>query len=350
MARYDDWNGKTLADSHRALHRPYRPETDDYGPERDAQPHEMTLDQFSRQPDTLWHGSPAGQMGSGVIHAGSQAAAYEAMTATLLGANARELDWQPGQSIAELDETIRARREIHPNMGRERDPWMTAPKIFPVQINPERIDQIEDLSEQFPHEDIGDMQDSSDEAANNRIRKDSDEGYFYTNMSEDAGSRSIVVPSSDWLMTHEDFLIQAIKEGHAVDEDVLADYPHLQPRLEVRTNIEHTASVHALVGEKEIGRLTLNMSPVRPDAPPVIAGVEVQKPWRRRNVATDMLDKARSIWPDLKHNTHVTPEGKAWALATDHPAPRPALQDLNSAADTPIMQSSDTTDIRPSRG
>jgi RimJ/RimL family protein N-acetyltransferase len=340
MASYEQWEGKVEADVRPIMHRPYDPQADSFGPARIAQPHEMTFAEFSRDPRTLWHGSPAGKMGDGIIHAGSQKAAYEAMCATLIGANASGLDWQPGEPLAKLDAAIEALRAKDERHAKPRQAWMNDPKIFPLWLDPEREHDVRDLADEFPHEQIGDMQDSSDDAANSRIRKNGDEGYFYTNMSEDAGSRSLVVPNPRWLLTHEDFLLHAIEQGVAIDDDVLADYPHLQPRVEMRDDIEHSASVHMRVGDREVGRLTLNWSPASPDRPKIV-GVKISPAWRRRGIATELFRTAQARWPLIEHNAHTTPEAKAWIASLD----RPQLDSLNRASEPASSAHERSTDI-----
>lgn len=43
--------------------------------------------------------------------------------------------------------------------------------------------------------------------------------------------------------------------------------------------------------------------------------VYVSKPYRRKGVATEMLNHAREIHPDLKHSTALHPDGAAFAKA-----------------------------------
>jgi 2'-5' RNA ligase len=74
-----------------------------------------------------------------------------------------------------------------------------------------------------PHEDY---------AANGRMasalkRGIAKRGYFYTNVSEDEGSISAVLPSRAHVRTHEDFVREAVQRGEQVPAHVLAHYPHL---------------------------------------------------------------------------------------------------------------------------
>jgi GNAT superfamily N-acetyltransferase len=321
MARYEHWDGKVEQ-------RP-APAVMEAGVARERLAHEMTRAEFEQDPATLWHGSPSGRMGDGVIHAGTQKAAYEAMTATLVGANASGIDWQPGEPLDKLDAEIERVRAISEHMAKPRAAWMNDPRIFAVRLNPERQGLVTDLAPLYPNEQLGDMVGSSDDAANSRIDPDRLAGYWYTNMSEDAGSRSLVVPSRLWLMTHREFIEQAISQGQAIDEAVLADYPDLAPRIEISHDIAFSVSVRAMAGEVEIGRLHANYSPGGEDSPTIV-GVKVQPAWRRRGIATAMFEAARELHPNLRHSEHHTEAAAAWIESMKR-SERPALASIDES-------------------
>lgn len=219
MAGYDDWEGRVTAQRRAPLSGSGLP----------IPMHQLTLAEFAQHPDTHWHGSPAGSMGEGVIHFGTQKAAYEAMRATLIGMHPSGLSWQPGDPLRKLDAEI-VRLNAGGMRANARPAWMRDPKLFPVRLHPDHVQDMRDIRSEFPHEDIGDMQDSSDEAANNRIKAGGSEGFFYTNMSEDAGSISGVVPNRAWLQTHEQVIEHALAAGLDVPDHVLGEYPHLSGR------------------------------------------------------------------------------------------------------------------------
>jgi GNAT superfamily N-acetyltransferase len=353
MARYEDWQGRVTPSAQPTRYRPLDPETGRFGERRLAEPHEMTREEFERDPDTLWHATPAEGMGDGVIHFGSQKAAYQAVTANIAGGNASGLAWQPGDPIDSLRAEIAERPTS--GYGGPKEWHAEQPSFIALRVAPEHeedmIDVHEELDKPFNGGDMGSDEDglSGDAYANSKIRPYrklslelgdvSDEfpsGYWYQNEAEDTGSVSGVVPHKSWLWTHEQFLTAAIEQGLAIDEDVLAGYPHLEPRVEIDdTSIPYSAKTRIRVGGREVGRLHCNWSP-RDPSDAVIVGVRVDKEWRRRGLATQMFEAARERWPDLRHNPHRTDVGKAWASSLG----RPELTDLASApaAETPIEQ------------
>lgn len=211
MAQWDEWEHRTSPDQ---TLRAY-------------EPHEMSAEEFAAHPDTMWHATPAGQMGDGVIHFGTQKAAYEAMTANLAGGNARSLKWQPHQPLDEL------RAETADTWHKGPQDWHTEPKFIPVRVSPHHADYMIDVHDEGYPFNGGDMGDedfpSGDAYANEQIHPKSPHGYWYQNEAEDTGSVSGVVPHKSWLWTHEDFVRDALKHRpDDVTDEALEAYPHLQ--------------------------------------------------------------------------------------------------------------------------
>lgn len=227
MARYEQWSGRIISDPDLLA----------------LEPHEMTKEQFERHPHTFWHASPSGTMGDGVIHFGTQKAAYEALTANLAGGCASHLSWQPGDGL----EALRQETSLPHNhwMGGPKD-WHGNYGFLAVRVCPSKVGEMlnvhDDLNWPFNN---GDMQHSGDGFANETIRPyskllveagDLDQGgtgYWYRNESEDTGSLSGVVPHKSWLWQHEHFIKHAVEQSYDIPEHVLAEYPHLiRPQLD----------------------------------------------------------------------------------------------------------------------
>jgi hypothetical protein len=217
MARYEDWDGRIEAS---------------WGSEADAlPPHEMTREQFEHHPDTLWHASPAGKMGDGVIHFGTQKAAYEALTANMGGGAAHGLDWQPGQPTLELQAELAQSEHVWRKVPKG---WHDEPAFIALIVDPERTADMIDVHEAHdrPFHD-GALPGSGDELANELVSADGSRGYWYLNECEDIGSWSGCVPGKAWLCTHEQLIERALAAGEFVPEHVLAEYPHLvRPHLD----------------------------------------------------------------------------------------------------------------------
>ena len=249
----------------------------------EREPHEMTKWEFERHPDTLWHATPAGEMGDGVIHFGTQKAAYEAMTANLAGGNASSLKWQPHEPLDAL------RAETADTWHKGPKDWHTKPTFIPVRVSPHREDDMADAHEMgypFNGGDMGDWHGGSGDAyANHAINEGWDDtGYWYQNEAEDVGSVSGVVPDKSWLWTHEDFVKDALQRGidlDAIDEAILDDYPHLRQR--------RTANILDPVRDQLSSHVFDNPSSATPDVKPEIIDFV-------RKTITDAMVAAG--WPD----------------------------------------------------
>lgn len=161
---------------------------------------------------TWWHGTPYGgpssTAGETGVHVGTREAAREALNARI-GHRADGQDWDGTQ---EYGKTLLAGKKTLQRLGRYptgysvsvpqedfypgqhldpmQPPMSARPAIFPVKI----VGPMSN-TERSPHEDF---------AANGRMksllqRGIARKGFYYTNVSEDAGSISAVVPSWDHL-------------------------------------------------------------------------------------------------------------------------------------------------------
>lgn len=282
MGKYEDWNGRVVANSGPTYYRPIDPVTGKLGERRIAEPHEMTREEFERDRDTLWHATPSGAMGDGVIHFGTQKAAYTAVTANLAGGNADSLRWQPGDPIEELRSEIAARPGK--GYGGPKDWHAEQPAFIALRVAPGREDAMVDVHDELGYEfkggDMGSEEGglSGDAVANQRVRpyskmlleegdvegaaeyhagRHGGEGYWYANESEDVGSISGVVPHKSWLWTHRDFVVAALERGIEIDEDVLMDYPDLMEQVEqgigqsVEPGTEVRPSLGSVAGEAD---------------------------------------------------------------------------------------------------
>lgn len=230
MAGYEQWTGR--------IERTELPRHDG----RPAQLHELTREQFARHPHTLWHATPSGGMGDGVIHFGTHKAAYTALKANMGSGSASGLEWQPDEPVEKLHAEL-AEPKNHWR-GKPKD-WHAEPAFIPLIVAPERLDEMVDVHTQLGKSfNGGDMQDSGDGLANELVRPYSPSvieyadfadqqraGYWYRNESEDVGSVSGVVPHKSWLLTHEQIIQRALSAGLPVPAHVLAQYPALKPSL-----------------------------------------------------------------------------------------------------------------------
>ena len=75
------------------------------------------------------------------------------------------------------------------------------------------------------------------------------------------------------------------------------------------TDSERPSQIVAYRGKRAVGKLSVDR----------VAGavheVFVRPDYRRRGVASQMLDHARRVYPDLQHSTALHPDGAAFAKA-----------------------------------
>lgn len=174
--------------------------------------HEMTPEEFAQHRGNLWHGSPNGETGlsagSSGIHIGTREAAKQALEARI--GRPAEGEWD---GTREYGKTLlvghgfgygaRAPKEPHLPTGeatysnREPVPMHVKPDIFPVKIVGEMTN-----STASPHEGFRANGLMSGQLKKGTARR----GYYYTNVAEDSGSVSAVVPARSHLATHEDFV------------------------------------------------------------------------------------------------------------------------------------------------
>jgi hypothetical protein len=189
----------------------------------DAQFGRMSRDEFAQQPGTMWHGSPAGTQGLNVgshsgLHVGSQEAARQALNARI-GTPAQG-DWDGTREYGQTHLVPGSRTgygaQFHrngwgeeprlPEPGRAKYsdqtpvPLDAKPDIFPVRI----VGPMTNTPHN-PHEDFR----ANGLMAGQLKRGTAKRGYYYTNIGEDEGSISAVVPGRNHVATHEDFVSRA---------------------------------------------------------------------------------------------------------------------------------------------
>ncbi len=144
--------------------------------------HEMTREEFEAEPGTFFHGNPTGNFGHNQpqahygFHVGTKRAATEAVEA-----RAGYGRYSAGTPIPAPKAEVRGGR-----LGVEmtNTPWT-------------------------PHEDFPANGYMAGQIKRDRARR----GYYYTNMGEDAGSISAVVPSRRQFKTHEDYSLKLGRRG-----------------------------------------------------------------------------------------------------------------------------------------
>jgi hypothetical protein len=233
-----------------------------------TRPWEQTAEEFAADPATWWHGTQWDTMGEGdpgLIHLGDWYTAFEALRARTR---------YPGLSFIPKKRRVETPRQVwrekrtgavgdffgpggSPAPGYEdryervdnplyREPFEAHPRMVPVRIvgpmaSGVRVDTVGDPhSGRMPAESI--MRGQLHRGVTPR------RGYFYRNEGEggyeapDPGHTdpnggtaykpvypvSAVVPSGDWLRSHEDLVRDALARGEDVPDRVLAEYPHLR--------------------------------------------------------------------------------------------------------------------------
>ena len=182
--------------------------------------HEMTLDEFGANPQTMWHGSPAGVDGLNHVahyglHVGTREAAKQALEARI--GRPAQGEWDGTREYSKTLLTNHghgygygAPKEDHYPTGRATYsggtpiPMNAKPHLFPVGIVGEMTNSRHD-----PHEDFR----ANGLMAGQIKRGTARRGYYYENVGEDSGSISAVVPGRAHLATHEDFVRHAHANG-----------------------------------------------------------------------------------------------------------------------------------------
>lgn len=198
--------------------------------------HEMTPEEFAEHPGTMWHGSPNGKAGLGKarygLHVGTKLAAKQALEARI-GKRADGKDWdgkqEYGKTLLNRDQELHTldpetrtwNRIVHhhpPVMPRGKMPGYSdgtkmkptdRPHLFPVRITGEMTN-----TPSTPHEDFKANGLMAGQVKKGTARR----GYYYTNIGEDEGSISAVVPNADHLATHEDFVRHAHEAGKPIPD------------------------------------------------------------------------------------------------------------------------------------
>jgi hypothetical protein len=243
----------------------------------EPQPWEQTAEEFAASPATWWHGTEWPTMGEGdpgLVHLGDWQTAHDALKART-GQTRAGLSFVPDHKrIAPPRRVWRDRRSGavgdffgpggSPSPGYEdryervdnplyREPFEAHPRMVPVRIEGPmadrvRVDTVGDTHRgRMPAESI--LRGQLKRGATPRL------GYFYRNEGEgsyhttDAEAAALpssahlpfagpsgyltypisaVVPSPDWLRSHEDYVRQALADGKPVPARVLAEYPELR--------------------------------------------------------------------------------------------------------------------------
>jgi hypothetical protein len=156
--------------------------------------------------EQFWHGSPNGSVGERVaaygVHVGTYEAAKQALEARI-GRRADGKDWDGTQEygktpVAGYRHGYGANAPVEPHLPTGKAtysdgspiPLDATPALLPVRIKGPMSN-----SPRTPHEDFKANGYMSAQLKRGRARS----GYYYTNVGEDEGSISAVVPSADHL-------------------------------------------------------------------------------------------------------------------------------------------------------
>lgn len=182
--------------------------------------HEMTKDEFEAQPGTFFHGNPTGNFNWEQpkspygFHVGSELSAREAVDARASYGRYSDGSVIPAP-MPEHPETVRG--------GRITSPMVNQPHAMG----------------RYGFQNWGDMTDSGDVLANAKAREITSKGQtmrrgiYYSNVAEDTGSTSAVLPSRQSFKTHEDHLVEARAQGKKIPKRALQGYTEIpgQQRL-----------------------------------------------------------------------------------------------------------------------
>lgn len=167
--------------------------------------HEMSREEFERQPGTLFHGNPVGNFGVNQptahygFHVGTRRAAEDAV-----GARAGYGRYSSGEEI--------------PAPLASRGDEFKAEAVRGGRLNVEMTNQLSN-----PHGDYQANGYMAGQIKRGRARR----GYFYENVSEDEGSVSAVLPTRQSFKTHEDYLVEAIAKNKAIPSQALKGYSQI---------------------------------------------------------------------------------------------------------------------------
>lgn len=207
--------------------------------------HEMARDEFESLPGTWWHGTPSGVVGSAPevpVHIGTRRAALEALSARAGRPDPDDFGkfYTGPPSDDELESRIERGRgsNVTGSVGPiySADPAVIGGRIVGPMSNRPTVgspgyDRYGNPGGHKPNA-------YSDWVANglaNRNRTKGTtmrQGIYYSNISEDEGSISAVLPRSSFK-THEDYLVEARAAGKRIPPEALKGYTEIpgQQRL-----------------------------------------------------------------------------------------------------------------------
>ena len=206
--------------------------------------HEMTKDEFEKQPGTFFHGSVNGMVGAhgGSVHVGTKRAAVEALASQL--GNSIPTDIDPDHAI----QSFKGHAGVVVSGSDGRTPlFASSPDVTPVRVtgrmantphlHPSRgplrgEGQELNLYKGIPNGDYHDWEpmDDDEPISDRRANEIATEhghsrGHYYVNGVEDPGSISAVVPKRSHLKTYEDYVAEALHSSKKVPERVLKQFP-----------------------------------------------------------------------------------------------------------------------------
>lgn len=218
--------------------------------------HEMTSDEFAKQPGTWFHGSPNGQIGAhgGSFHVGSELAAAEA-----LGPRIATGKYRTKTRIGTIQKVKQAAKAMQqsPRMIESPrggsyyadNPGITAGRIDGPMTNTTKLASSRgpgrgkwEVRQGIPrgaledwkrHNSTEPLPDIRANAVENGIRKSGRtmrQGMYYVNAAEGAQEDhpiSAILPNRKHFKTHEDYLVEARAQGKSIPKRAMKGYSQI---------------------------------------------------------------------------------------------------------------------------
>jgi hypothetical protein len=225
--------------------------------------HEMTQDEFARQPLTFFHSTVHGMIdpaGTG-FHVGTRRVAEEVLRNRLvssrthgpnsnagpaeMGARRAEAERLGALPLHELVDLARRDPDLVNAVGHNdrypeghdapadtwvytSDPRVVAGRIVGPMATPHELGHEDVTGSGDPHEMVFDDDTANDLAANGTLRR-TGRGVYYANRYEGGtgGGVSAVLPHRSHFMTHEDYLARAMAQNKGIPERAFEGYTEI---------------------------------------------------------------------------------------------------------------------------